>query len=105
MALLSSYCRQKAQRILRNMKESDNGFNAWLELNESMLANTPQQRSSILRSLLKWDFRGDFKARMIECEIEVTLFDRLGGVGEDFPDSIKMAVLTEGAPAKLREHL
>ncbi len=105
MALLSSYCRSKAQRVLRNMKEPDNGFNAWLELNESMLANTPQQRSAILRTLLKWDFKGDFKARMIEFEIEVTLFDRLGGVGEDFPDSIKMAVLIEGAPAKLREHL
>ncbi len=42
---------------------------------------------------------------MIEFEIELTLYDRLGSIGEGFPDSIKMAVLTEGAPNKPRERL
>ena len=53
MSLLSSYCRKKAQRVLRNLREPHKGREGWQALNQNMLQGTPQQRSSILWSLLR----------------------------------------------------
>ena len=76
MALLCSYCKTKAQNILRNMTEPDNGFSAWKALSEAMMSSTPQQLGSLLRALMKFNFSGsDFKSRVLEWEIEVSLYD------------------------------
>ena len=106
MALLSSYCKKQAQKILRNMSEPDNGFSAWMALSEAMMSSTPQQLSSLLRALMKFNFSGSgFKSRVLEWEIEGSLYDRLSEPGEELPDKIKVATLVENAPMKLRDHL
>ena len=53
---------------------------------------------------MKFNFSGsDFKSRVLECEIEVSLYDRLSEPGEELPDKIKVAILIENAPMKLRD--
>ena len=106
MSLLCSYCKKKAQKILRNMTEPDNGFSAWMALSEAMMSSTPQQLGSLLRALMKFNFSGsDCKSRVLEWEIEVSLYDRLSEPGEELPDKIKVTILVENAPMKLRDHL
>ena len=53
-----------AQRLLMNMDEPSNGFEAWQRLVRMGEGGGGIRRAELLRQILKYDFQGDFQDRL-----------------------------------------
>ena len=100
MSLLSSYTKDRALATIRNTLQEDNGLEAWRRLAFMMDDGAPLRLKAQLRAIVKHEFRGDFRNALLQWELMVKTYERHGA---SIPDEIKLAVVTEGAPARLRE--
>ena len=107
-AILASIAQSKDLQIIKQIKHTRNGCEAWRLLVKEKEPNTDTRRLAMLSEVMAAQVLDnvkitDFETKLMLWEETVNEYALLGGIV--FPDEIKRAILLQKAPVELRTHL
>eukprot|EP00971_Amphidinium_carterae_P235475 4672999-Amphidinium_carterae.1 len=96
-----------AKRLIMSIEEPDNGFLAFRELSRRAEAGTGLRETTLLTSILKFDFNGkDLRDRIVQFDQLVQRYEsQLGPSQQGLSDPVRISVVTSGVTGDLRKQL